>query len=158
LGGHELARLARAALGPGGVPPRLQRLAGDERGVVAVIFAITFSAIFLAVAVAIDYARTQTEAVRVQNALDAAALAAAHWLGLGDQDATGRQDADRHFKVNAIKHKDVGVLQGVVMDADKGEVVATAKDNMLTSLLKAVGVKTIGFRPQCDRQERQGHS
>jgi Flp pilus assembly protein TadG len=102
LGGHELARLARAALGPGGVPPRLQRLAGDERGVVAVIFAITFSAIFLAVAVAIDYARTQTEAVRVQNALDAAALAAAHWLGLGDQDATGRQDADRHFKVNAI--------------------------------------------------------
>lgn len=31
------------------------------------------------------------------------------------------------------------------MDADKGEVVATAKGNMLTSLLKAVGIKTSGF-------------
>jgi hypothetical protein len=31
------------------------------------------------------------------------------------------------------------------MDADKGEVVATAKGNMLTSLLKAVGIRDIGF-------------
>jgi Flp pilus assembly protein TadG len=90
----------------------LQRLAGDERGVVAAIFAITFSAIFLAVAVAIDDARTQTEVVREQNAPDAAALAASHRLGLPDQDATGRQDADAHFKVNTIKHKDVAGLKG----------------------------------------------
>ena len=138
-------RRERAARGPGGVPPRVQRLAGDERGVAAAIFAITFSAIFLAVAVAIDCARTQTEVVRVQNALDAAALAASHRLGLPDQDATDRQDADAFFKVNTIKHKDVGVLTGVVMDADQGEVVGTAKGNMLTSLLKAVGIKTIGF-------------
>jgi Flp pilus assembly protein TadG len=136
---------AHAALDPDGAPPRLRRLAGDEKGVVAVIFAITFSAIFLAVAVAIDYARTQTEVVRVQNAVDAAALAASHRLGLPDQDVTGRQDADAYFKVNTSKHKDVGVLKGVVMDADKGEVIATAKGNMLTSLLKAVGIKNIGF-------------
>jgi Flp pilus assembly protein TadG len=113
--------------------------------VVAMIFAITFSALFLAVAVAIDYARTQTEVVRLQNAFDAAALAASHRLGLPDQDATGRQDADAYFKVNTTKHKGVGVLNGVVMDADQGEVVATAKGNMLTSLLKAVGIKTIGL-------------
>ena len=31
------------------------------------------------------------------------------------------------------------------MDADKGEVGATAKGNMLTSLLKAVGIRNIGF-------------
>jgi len=97
----------RAALGPEGAPPRLQRLAGDERGVVAVIFAITFSAIFLAVAVVIDYARTQTEVVRVQNALDAAALAGSHRLGLRDQDVTGRQDADAYFKVNTSKHTNI---------------------------------------------------
>ena len=43
------------------------------------------------------------------------------------QDATGRQDADAYFKVHTIKHKDVGVLKGVVMDADQGEVVGPAK-------------------------------
>jgi Flp pilus assembly protein TadG len=69
-------RGARAGRGPGGVPPRLQRLAGDQRGVVAASFAITASAIFLAVAVTIDYARTQTEVVGEHNALAAAALAA----------------------------------------------------------------------------------
>jgi hypothetical protein len=31
------------------------------------------------------------------------------------------------------------------MDADKGELGATAKGNMLTSLLKAVGIRNIGF-------------
>jgi Flp pilus assembly protein TadG len=123
----------------------LHQLAGDERGVVAVIFAITFSAIFLAVAVAIDFARTQTEVVRVQNAVDAAALAASHRLGLPDQDAAGWQAAEAYFKVNTIKHSHVGVLKGVVMDAEKGEVHATARGNMLTSLLKAVGIKNIGF-------------
>jgi hypothetical protein len=30
------------------------------------------------------------------------------------------------------------------MDADNGAVAATAKGNVLTSLLKAVGIKTIG--------------
>jgi Mg-chelatase subunit ChlD len=47
--------------------------------------------------------------------------------------------------VNPIKHKDVGVPKGVVMHADNGEVLATAKGNMLTSLLKAVGIQTSGF-------------
>ena len=55
----ELARIvarfnsASKALGAGA-----KRFQGDERGVVAVIFAITFCAIFLGVAVAIDFART----------------------------------------------------------------------------------------------------
>jgi Flp pilus assembly protein TadG len=121
------------------------RFRADERGVVAVIFAITFSAIFLAVAIAIDFARTETEYVRVQNAVDAAALAASHRLGLPDQDTAGPKDADSYFKANTIKHKDVGQLDGVVLDAAKGEVFAKAKGNMLTSLLRAVGVREIGF-------------
>lgn len=111
----------------------------------AVIFIIKLSATFLAVAVAIDFARTRTEVVRPQHALDGAALAAAHGLGLPDQDAAGRRDAKSYFKVNSIKPKDVGVLQDVVLDADKGEILAAAKGNLLTSLLTAVGIKAIGF-------------
>jgi len=135
-----LARVVRCAN-----RPRVAAFRKDESGVVAVIFAITFSAIFLAVAIAIDFARTETEYVRVQNAVDAAALAASHRLGLPDQDTAGPSDADAYFKANTIKHKNIGQLDGVTLDADKGEVFAKAKGNMLTSLLRAVGVRDIGF-------------
>jgi Flp pilus assembly protein TadG len=120
----------------------------DERGVVAVIFAIVFCAVILTVAIAIDYARTVRDYTRSQNALDSAALAAAHRLGLPDQDTLGRNDADAYFKVNTVKQKDVGTLTGVTMDGDKGQVYATAKGNMLTSLLRAVGAKQVGFNNQ----------
>ena len=122
--------------------------AADERGVVAVIFAITFCAVFLAVAVAIDYARTVRDYTRSQNALDSAALAAAHRLGMPDQDTVGRNDADAYFKANTVKQKDVGTLTGVTMDGDNGQVYATAEGNMLTSLMRAVGAKQVGFNNQ----------
>src|SRR4029450_11135757 len=70
----------------------------DERGGGAVIFAIVVCAVILAVAVAIDYARTVRDYTRSQNALDSAALAAAHRLGLPDQDTPGRNDRDVYFK------------------------------------------------------------
>ena len=94
---HVLARL-----GPLAARLRERRVgfAADERGVVAVIFAITFCAVFLTVAVAIDYARTATEYLRVQNAVDSAALAASHRLGLPDQDTQGPADANAYFKAN----------------------------------------------------------
>ncbi len=59
--------LARLRLLAGCLRQRPAGFAADERGVVAVIFAITFCAVFLAVAVAIDYARTATEYMRVQG-------------------------------------------------------------------------------------------
>jgi Flp pilus assembly protein TadG len=130
--------------------------AADERGVVAVIFAITFCAVFLAVAVAIDYARTATEYLRVQNAVDSAALAASHRLGLPDQDTKGPADANAYFKVNTSKHKDVGILDSVVLDGEKGEVQAKAHGTMLASLLKAVGIKHIGFNNQATVRKGKG--
>lgn len=154
----ELARIvarfnsaSRAALGPGA-----KRFQAEERGVVAVIFAITFCAIFLGVAVAIDFARTQTEFLRVQNAVDSAALAASHRLGLPDQDAGGRQDADAYFAANMVKQRGVGTLQSVVLDADKGEVRVQARSNMLTSLLRAVGIKEVGFNANSNVRKGQG--
>jgi Flp pilus assembly protein TadG len=135
---------------------RIVRFRADKRGVVAVIFAIIFSAILLAVAIAIDFARTATEYVRVQNAVDSAALAASHRLGLPDQDTQGRADADAYFKANIAKHKHVGTLTTVALDASKGEVNATAKGNMLTSLLRAVGITQIGFVNQATVKKGRG--
>ncbi|NJO32833.1 MAG: hypothetical protein HC869_06525 [Rhodospirillales bacterium] len=68
--------LAQRAAGP-----HATILCGDESGVVAVLFAIIFAAMFLMAAIAIDYGRTGAELVRVQNAVDSGALAASHRLG-----------------------------------------------------------------------------
>src|SRR5262245_17207984 len=55
-----------------GLGRHLQSLHRDERGTIAVVFAITFAGMMLMAAIAIDFGRTQTEVVRVQNAVDTA--------------------------------------------------------------------------------------
>jgi Flp pilus assembly protein TadG len=132
----------------GGWRRHLASFRSEERGVVAVIFAIVFCAVLLAVAAAIDYARTAREYARVQNALDAAALAASHRLGTPDQDTLGRADADAYFSANTARQKAVGTLESVALDADNGQVNATAKGNMWASLMRAVGIRQIGFNNQ----------
>jgi Flp pilus assembly protein TadG len=152
-----LARLLRGRDGPrGAYGAGPQAFGADERGTVAVIFAITFSAVLLAVAVAIDFTRTQSEYVRVQNAADAAALAASHHLGLPDQDVAGPKDAQAYFKANIAKSPTVGKLDSVTLNADTGEVKAKARGNMLTSLLRAVGINEVGFSNQSTVKKGKG--
>lgn len=152
LGSRAIARLCT----PFRCRRRLALAASDERGVVAVIFAIIFSAILLAVAIAIDFARTATQYVRVQTAVDSATLAASHQLGLPNQDAQGRADADAYFNANMARHKNIGTLETVALDASKGEVNATARGNMLTSLLRAAGITQIGFTNQSTVKKGRG--
>jgi Flp pilus assembly protein TadG len=139
----------RALIGVSAGHDRLRRqaqsFAGDERGVVAVLFAITFAGLFLMAAIAIDYGRTESELVRVQNAVDSAALAASHRLGMPDQDTAGPEKAAAYFNANTAKHAGVGTLDSIKLDSVKGEVDAKAKGTMLTSLLKAVGIRQVGF-------------
>jgi Flp pilus assembly protein TadG len=133
--------LAQRAAGP-----NARSFCGDESGVVAVLFAIIFAAMFLMAAIAIDYGRTGAELVRVQNAVDSGALAASHRLGLPDQDTAGPEKAAAYFKANMAKHPNVGVLEEVKLDAANGQVNAKAKGTLLTSLLKAAGIHELGFR------------
>ena len=121
-------------------------LGGNNEGVVAVVFALVFSAVFLMAAVAIDYGRTEAELVRVQNAVDSAALAASHRLGLPDQDTTGPARASAFFTANIAKHPHIGTLTSTTLDADSGEVRAKAQGNMPTSLLRAAGIDEIDFK------------
>jgi Flp pilus assembly protein TadG len=140
-----LQALILARLGAG-ASRHVRSLRRDERGTVAVLFAITFSGAMLMAAIAIDFARTQVEVVRVQNAVDTAALAASHHLGLPDQDTAGPQTATAFFQANLAKHPSVGVLDSVKLDAVNGEVAAKAKGDVLSSLLRAFGINEIGFK------------
>ena len=128
------------------VSRRLQLLQRDERGTIAALFAIIFSGMLLMTAIAIDFARTYAEVARVQNAVDAAALAASHRLGLPDQDTSGPQKAAAFFQANIAKHPSSGVLDSIKLDSVKGEVAAKAKGDLLASLLRAFGINEISFK------------
>ena len=72
-----------------GVAPFMRRFAADESGIFIILFAISFAAMALAAAIAIDFARISLERTEMQRALDSAALAAAHRLGMPDQEQSG---------------------------------------------------------------------
>lgn len=78
-------------------PFSIRRFAGDSRGSVAILFALSLMAVSLCVALSIDAARAYDVRTRIQSALDAAALAGAKLL-----DQAGATDADVHAKAEAF--------------------------------------------------------
>lgn len=77
--------------------PLLRRFMKDRRGNFAVAFAFTSVAIFLSVGLAVDYSRSIGEKTRVNNALDAASLATARALSIGEISEKG-DAAENYFK------------------------------------------------------------
>jgi Flp pilus assembly protein TadG len=94
---------------------------------------------------AIDYGRVGTEQVRMQRALDAAALAAAHRLGTVDQNESGAAAAAAFFKANTGGKSMFG-LGDVALNGDAGEVTASSGGSIPTSLLNAFGISKVNIR------------
>lgn len=113
--------------------------ARDDRGTIAVVFAVMFVAVFAVVAVAIDFSVSSTAKVRQQRALDAATLAASDRLGTPDQDVSGPAVAQAYFNANT-KGQTGGSLTGVTLDANTGRVTATAGTSVLSTLLRGIGI------------------
>jgi Flp pilus assembly protein TadG len=134
------SKMGRAAAHP--AIRLLRSMAGNESGATAAVFAIVFSAILLASAVAIDFARSTAEQSREQQALDAATLAASDMLGLPDQDAIGKATAEAFFKAN-IGNRSNAVLEKIVLDKDAGEVRGTSQGTIVSSLMKVFGADTL---------------
>jgi Flp pilus assembly protein TadG len=83
--------------------PMTRRFAADQRGVVAVIFALTLLPLLMGAGVAIDYSRAASARSDLQAAVDAAALAVgrvAIELGRTDNRVQARQAFDAGFKRN----------------------------------------------------------
>lgn len=76
-----------------GHPIRARRRSAAERGQVIVIFALSLTALFAAAGLAVDIGRFYTERRFLQNAADAAALAAADALVRGGDATAARADA-----------------------------------------------------------------
>ncbi|HWB44748.1 MAG TPA: pilus assembly protein TadG-related protein [Hyphomicrobiaceae bacterium] len=116
-----------------------------QDGTVAVIFALGFSAVLLMAAVAIDLARTQTAYLRSQNALDAATLAAAHSIGLPDEETAATQTATAFYQANTVNRHTYSALTTLTVDSDAGQVTGEAQGNVTTTLLKAFGVTQVPY-------------
>jgi len=117
-----------------------RRFRADQSGVTIIIFAIGFSVFGLAAAIAIDYARVEIEHLRMQRAIDAAALAAAHRLGRPDQEESGPASAEAFFKAN-VRHGTTLAITDMKMDAATGEVKITSGGRHPTTLMNVFGVR-----------------
>lgn len=78
----------------------------DRGGNIAITFAFVSVAIFLSVGLAVDFSRSMVEKTRINNALDAASLATARALSIGEVAETG-DAAETYFK--AIFAANLGV-------------------------------------------------
>ena len=123
----------------------LQRFAADQKGAAIIIFALGLGILAFSAAMAIDYGRVGTEQVRMQRALDAAALAAAHRLGTADQNESGAAAAAAFFKANTGGKSMFG-LGDVALNGDAGEVTASSGGSIPTSLLNAFGISKVNIR------------
>lgn len=117
-----------------------RRFAGDERGVTAVIWAISFSTFLIASAMAIDYGLAVSEQHREQRALDAATLAGSQQMGAEDHESRVPATVEAFYNANRSTWAG-STLRSTSYNADKGEVAATAGASVKTSLLR---VKTVG--------------
>jgi Flp pilus assembly protein TadG len=120
--GHSLARQASC-------------FTRDERGVTAVLFGILFAVMFLMAAVVVDLTRATHEQFRQQAAVDAAALAASHYLGQTDQDVAGKAAAKRFFEMNMGAGSTAEV--DVQLDQAAGTVTARSSNDLGTTLMAA---------------------
>lgn len=122
-----------AGRGPGRV---CRNFVNDEGGVTAVVFSILFAVLFFIVAIAVDYIGATRERQRQQAAVDAAALAGSHYLGLADQDTAGPEAARKFFQENMGPGSTAAL--DVQLDGDAGTIEASSDNKYLTRLLKAI--------------------
>lgn len=80
-----------------GIPTIVSRFAREKCGNFSIAFAFASFAIFLAIGLAVDFSLSVNQRVRVNNALDAASLATARALSIGEISESGSA-AEDYFK------------------------------------------------------------
>lgn len=130
---HKSFEVRFASLKGTGLGAFTARFARDDRGVSAVIFSILFAALFLFIAVSVDYSRALTEQSEQQYALDAAVLAASQHMGAADQDTSGQTTAAKFFKENMPSGSTAQVT--VSLNSDSGTICGNSVGSIATTFL-----------------------
>jgi Flp pilus assembly protein TadG len=121
---------------------QVKGFAADVAGVTSVLFAICFTVVFAAAAIAVDFGRGVLEKQRQQTALDAGTLAAAEKIGLPEETYEATATVQSYLKANTARGTE-GTLEDLTINQDRGELNTTAATNMLTSLLNGLGIASL---------------
>ncbi len=124
------------------------RFLDDRSGNFSIAFVFAVFAIFLSVGLAVDFSRSVSHKTRVNNALDAASLATARALSIGEVPDTG-DAAEKYFK--SIFAANVGVddlakspysITNFTIDTTKQTVSATADFDQSLTFMRVGSSKT----------------
>lgn len=126
---------------PGRLARALAESSRNDRGNVAVLFAVALLPILLGVGAAIDYGRAHETRNRLQAALDATALMLAHDLGTLSE-AQIKDRAAQVFAVNFAPHPGV-VTQPLEIAMTGDNIRLAAKATLDTALMGLAGINTL---------------
>jgi Flp pilus assembly protein TadG len=117
--------------------PRLTRFSRDDRGTIAVIFAVALIPVMGFAGAAIDFARATQTRGKLQAAVDAAAIAALTMKA--SSDGQRQSIGTAVFQAN----QPAGVTSTVTVQANNKEATVSASSAIETSLLKVVQIRRI---------------
>ncbi len=121
--------------------PYLVRFMRDQAGATALLFGLTLVPIVGFAGAAVDYANAYRVRSELQNALDAAALAAAREMDASDNESAARQAGDEVLQTNLGAGFPAGV--SATFTITDSVVTATADIPVNTYLLGVIGFDTI---------------
>lgn len=126
----------------------LKRLGQDSRGAVAVIVGFGILVLVGAVGVAVDVGRGQMAQTKLQNALDAAGLAAGASINSSDMTA----EVTKYMNVNFAQGTMGATIVNVnpVLSADSKLLTVTADATMPTSFMKIFGHTTMQLHAETE--------
>jgi Flp pilus assembly protein TadG len=116
----------------------LVRLSSEDRGAVAIIFALLSTALFGMSALAVDVARGYNARNRMASALDAAALAGAKAMDRGGSNAEIKAAATKYFAA-VMAESNVGAIKSWEFDVDIKRSTATIDVSVKGSLSNIFG-------------------
>ena len=125
----------------------MSRFAANERGTIAIIFAIGISAVFGTMALAIDYGRYSNVRTKLWQALDRSALAGAKLLDDDGASDAQIEDRTRSFYLTQVSLLGINVATAapltIAIDRANTSVTASAAVDMPTSFAGVLGVNSI---------------
>ncbi|RPF71937.1 pilus assembly protein [Aurantiacibacter spongiae] len=139
----------------------LSRLREDKAGNVIAIAAIAFVPFVILIGSALDLSVVYMTRGKLQNACDAAVLAARQKMEGTDFTDDVRDTGDRFFRFNFPDG--VAGSYDVVFDLDQNEddgglLVGSASATIPTALVKIIGVDEMDIAVQCDATRDMGHN
>ena len=116
---------------------------GEERGVIALLFAILILPLLTVMAIAVDLSQFLVMKQSLQSALDSAALNVGQSPTLSDANAATQAQA--FINANYPNLSAIGSLQSVTVTHTTTSTVITATASMNTNFLQIIGYSTMAF-------------